>query len=370
MLDLHVLGTSSARPTKGRSVSGSYLSTQDGGLLVDCGEGMQERMMVHDRSLRAAGSMLRTRISRTRAILLTHGHLDHCWGVLPLLHTIDNDGRNEPLTIVGPSTSDAIEWAESNPGVSPPPEVDIAPGDLAVMFSWWQAHGGKKGAFRFPLEWILVPTDDQKARTVELPRLDSIVCTAVPTLHGVPSCAWHVATRQRPGRFNRELADSLSLDDAMISRLAGGEDVVLSDQRHRAADFRGEPRPGVSVLISGDTGAAVPAFADGSLPAPEALVHEATFLDVHADKALAYAHCTASDAAAHADSLGARTLFLTHYSSRLDSTAQSIEEAERTFSPTAALADGDIVSITSDGTVTHRLRTSDGWTDTEIAPAT
>ena len=49
MLELHVLGTSSARFAHGRAVSGSVVNTPGGTLLVDCGEGMQQRLIDHVR---------------------------------------------------------------------------------------------------------------------------------------------------------------------------------------------------------------------------------------------------------------------------------------------------------------------------------
>ena len=54
--------------------------------LIDCGEGMQKRIIDHNRRLKSSGSQHRTCLSRTRAIFLTHGHLDHTWGA-PLLQT-------------------------------------------------------------------------------------------------------------------------------------------------------------------------------------------------------------------------------------------------------------------------------------------
>ena len=111
MFELHVLGTSSARFAHGRSVSGSVLNTPGGMALIDCGEGMQKRIIDHNRNLKSSDSQHRTRLSRTRAIFLTHGHLDHTWGVLPLLQTLHLDGRHAPLVVMGPSTQAAIDWA-------------------------------------------------------------------------------------------------------------------------------------------------------------------------------------------------------------------------------------------------------------------
>jgi ribonuclease BN (tRNA processing enzyme) len=45
MMELHILGTASARPTSSRSVSGSVLSTEEGLIVIDAGEGFQVRYL-------------------------------------------------------------------------------------------------------------------------------------------------------------------------------------------------------------------------------------------------------------------------------------------------------------------------------------
>ncbi|MFL2493602.1 MAG: MBL fold metallo-hydrolase [Candidatus Thalassarchaeum sp.] len=102
MFALHVLGTSGSRPTATRSVSGNYLMTPHGGLVIDCGEGFQERLVRQDLRLKRSKAGKRAKASKVRAILLTHCHLDHCWGLIPFLHTMNLDGRTEPLTIIAP----------------------------------------------------------------------------------------------------------------------------------------------------------------------------------------------------------------------------------------------------------------------------
>ena len=42
-MELHILGTASARPTSTRSVSGSVFSCQEGLVVIDAGEGFQMR---------------------------------------------------------------------------------------------------------------------------------------------------------------------------------------------------------------------------------------------------------------------------------------------------------------------------------------
>ena len=45
-IEVHILGTSSARPTNIRQVSGSVVSCSDGLAVVDAGEGFQNRFLM------------------------------------------------------------------------------------------------------------------------------------------------------------------------------------------------------------------------------------------------------------------------------------------------------------------------------------
>ena len=204
MISLHVLGTSSAKPTKDRSVSGSFLNSPTGSFLIDCGEGMQQRIAAHDRWLRSIGSNERTKVSKLRAIYLTHAHLDHCWGVLPMLHSMDKDGRKSKLEIHGPTSIAALNWVKDRPGEVPDPDSGIYSGDLAIQFDWWKKHGGKNGAFQFDVEWILYPVDQIGVEGISISQEDKMSVHAYVTNHlDVPSIAYHFSTPDLPGKFDR-----------------------------------------------------------------------------------------------------------------------------------------------------------------------
>ena len=107
-MQIHILGTSSGRPAQGRSVSGSVIHTNKGAIVVDCGEGFQERLVSHNKKLKIKQSKFRIRVGKINTILLTHGHLDHTWGVLPFLKTLSLDGREKPLTVIAPTSHEII----------------------------------------------------------------------------------------------------------------------------------------------------------------------------------------------------------------------------------------------------------------------
>ncbi len=102
-MNLLFLGTSAGVPTKTRNVSGVALheSKGKGWYLVDCGEGTQHQV-------------LHTKLTfhSLKAILITHVHGDHCYGLPGILASAAMGGRTAPLPLVAPRVS--------KPGWKPP----------------------------------------------------------------------------------------------------------------------------------------------------------------------------------------------------------------------------------------------------------
>src|SRR5437899_10988739 len=91
MLSLTFLGTSAARPTVERNVSGLALVREGETLLFECGEGTQRQMMRY-----GVGFAL-------SEIFFTHFHADHFLGVIGLLRTLGLQAREEPIKLYGPN---------------------------------------------------------------------------------------------------------------------------------------------------------------------------------------------------------------------------------------------------------------------------
>ena len=93
------------------------------------------------------------------------------------------------------------------------------------------------------------------------------------------------------------------------------------------------------MVITGDTrpcAATIEASRDADL-----LIHEATFADDEAQRALETGHSTAREAAEVAHAAGARRLALTHISARYSLNAKELErEARQVFSESMVVKDG------------------------------
>jgi ribonuclease Z len=375
--DVHILGTASARPTPERAVSGSLVKGPEGIAVIDCGEGFQTRYAHQRRRLKAHGKGDALKPSNVNVLAFTHGHLDHTWGALPWLQSMDLEGRHQPLLVVAPTSSLAIECLIQG---TPFPD-EVPPADMARQYVMWFALGA--GSLGFPVHWVL--GDPVAHRWVEVDPVSNMVSmleampqpegwkrttlTPHPTSHTVPSCGWLVKHGSMPGTFDRERADELGLNTKQRARLARGEDVSEADGTLLEASwFRGEASSPISVLISGDTTSSPPAWPVSMQPT--LLVHEATYLNDQQDKAHEHMHSTAVGAVQTARAIGAKYLALTHYSNRIKHSDESKAEALAAADgwPLVALNDADRLVLNDAGHLTHLVWAEDGWRRANISP--
>jgi ribonuclease Z len=111
-----------------------------------------------------------------------------------------------------------------------------------------------------------------------------------------------------------------------------------------AATLVGRPRPGRTIVYTGDTRpcAATVEAARGA----DVLVHEATFADEEALRAAETGHSTAREAAAVAAEAGVRRLVLTHLSARYSRDTGDLDrEAKSQFAATTVAKDGLEVEV-------------------------
>jgi ribonuclease Z len=293
------LGTAAARPTVGRNVSSLVIQREGDVLVFDCGEGTQRQMMrfgtgfgFHD-------------------IFFTHLHADHFLGVIGLLRTLGLQAREEPMTLWTPRGTEATLRQAVELG------VERVPFEVRIQ----GVEAGEKIARGV---YDVVP---------------------FPAKHAGRALGYAVVEHDRLGRFNAQLVRDLGVPEGPLwGKLHHGQDVEVDGRTIRAADVVGEPRPGRKVVYTGDTR---PTLATREIAAgADLLIHEATFAQDEADRAVTTGHSTAREAAQVAADAGVLRLALTHFSPRYADDPRVLEREARAVYPEAVAAyDGLTIEV-------------------------
>ena len=296
-LAVRLLGTSASRPTVERNVASIALVREGETLLFDCGEGTQRQMMRYGVSFALAD------------LFFTHFHADHVIGVIGLMRTMSLQGRTETLRLWGPrGASRMLKRAE-----------DFGMDRLTFPLEVTELEPGQRIARR---DYAIVP---------------------FPVDHrGARSVGYALEEEDRKGRFNPELARELGVPEGPLwGEIHRGRAVVLDDGRViEPSVLVGAPRPGRRVVITGDTRPCA-ATIDAARGA-DLLIHESTFGDEEAARAIETGHSTAREAASVARDAGVGTLVLTHFSARYSRDAADLgKEARECF--------GGLVLVGRDG---------------------
>jgi ribonuclease Z len=299
-LALRFLGTSASRPTVERNVTALALIREGETMLFDCGEGTQRQMMRYGISFNLGD------------IFFTHWHADHVLGVVGLMRTMGLQGRTERLRLWGPRGA-------------------------ARMLRRWEGLGAERLGFTVDIEEL---EPGREIRRQEY----GIVPYAVD--HRGPSLGYALVEDERRGRFNPELARQMGIPEGPLwGQLHRGTTVTLPDGR--TVDPRvlvGPTRSGRRIVVSGDTRpcAATIEVAEGA----DVLVHEATFGDEEAPRAVETGHSTAREAAIVARTAGVRRLALTHFSARYSRETADLErEAKQEFPGVVLARDGMEIDV-------------------------
>jgi ribonuclease Z len=300
-LTLRFLGTSASRPTIERNVASIAVVRDGETFLFDCGEGTQRQMMRYGITFNIDD------------VFFTHFHIDHFLGIVGLLRTMSLQGRTQPLRAWGPRGA-------------------------AKILRRAELFGADRLAF---------PLDVRELNPgEEIPRKEYAVLAHELEHRGPPSIGYTISEFERRGRFNPTLARELGIPEGPLwGRIHRGEPVALPDGRVIPASVLvGPARRGRRIVITGDTrpcDATIIAAQDADL-----LVHEATFGDEEAERAVETGHSTAREAAGIAARAGVRRLILTHVSARYTRDVSDLErEAREIFAEAVVAKDGMEVEV-------------------------
>lgn len=292
-LTLRFLGTSASRPTVERGVSSIALVREGETLLFDCGEGTQRQMMRYGVSFSLAD------------VFFSHLHADHFLGLTGLLRTLALQGRVEPLHAWGPR-------------------------GCVKLLRRLETLGSDRSTF--PLEiHELAPGDSVR-------RVDYEIHAISADHRGAAALSWAIVEQERRGRFHPDRARDLGIPEGPLwGRIHKGEPITLEDGRViLPSELVGPTRQGRVIVLTGDTrptSATIEAATGADL-----LVHESTFGDEEAARAIETGHSTAREAATVAAAAGARKLVLTHLSARYTRDTSDLEREAREVFPNSIVA--------------------------------
>ena len=295
-LSIRLLGTSASRPTVERNVASVAIVREGETLLFDCGEGTQRQMMRYGISF------------SLEDVFFTHFHADHIIGVIGLMRTMSLQGRVDALRLWGPR------------------------GAIRMLK---RAEDFGMDRLSFALEIVELEPGDRIAR-----KEYAILPYAVDH-RGARALGYAIVEDERKGRFNPDLARELGIPEGPLwGAIHRGRAVTLDDGRViEPVALVGAPRAGRKVVLTGDTR---PCDATREMARDaDVLVHEATFGDEEAARAVETGHSTAREAAMIARDANVGTLLLTHFSARYSRDASELgKEARQCFERTIVGKDG------------------------------
>lgn len=292
-LEVVFLGTAASIPTVERALPSVVVKRENEILMFDCGEGVQRQMI-----------KARVGFHKKMKVFVTHMHGDHVLGLPGLLQTMSLLDRTRKLEVYGPVGIKAFIQ-----GIQQTVQF--------VLTFPVEIHEIKEGV-----------TCEEKDYQVQAAKTD----------HVIPSLAYALVERPRPGRFNPKKAKALGVPEGPLwSKLQHGENVrTPAGKVIKPEEVVGAPRPGRKIAYSGDTRPtrSLVKLAEKA----DVLIHEATFDDELLEKAQEDGHSTPTQAALTAKKAGVKRLILTHVSSRYKSAQSLIEQARKLF-PNADVAE-------------------------------
>lgn len=281
-----ILGTASALPFSDRNPSAQALSVHGRLLLLDCGEGTQQRIRQEHLSF-----------VKIEAVFISHIHGDHVFGLFGLLSTMSLYHRTADLHIYGPANL----------------------GPVLKFFMSFFGEGLGYGIVFHPIS--------AKEPVVVAGPSDTLPSEPEATAEEQPSS-------EMPKAFRHVRVTAFPLNHK-IECYGYRFDEVVEPRRNPW-----KPR---SYAYCSDT-APFPELAEW-VKGVDLLYHEATYPESFADKASQYFHSTTTQAARCALDAGAGKLLLGHYSSRIKDMDEYLEECRRVFPESVLANDGDVFEI-------------------------
>jgi len=300
-IKIYFLGTSSSCPTKNRSLTSVLLNYQGVNYLFDSPENVQQQIMRVNQS-----------IIKIDYLFITHMHGDHYFGIVGLLATMQLNQRDKDFNIYVPF------------------------GDKNQISNFISAS---KLQFNFKINIFEVKANYKL-------RLEKVIVTAIKLNHSIPSYGYNFKVIDKIGKFDKEKALKLNIPEGpLFRRLQEGKSIKLNGKvitSKQVMDYKFK-KVGKSISYLVDT--FVLPKATKEIIGSDVLIHEATFISEHKEKAKETLHSVSKDVGLFAKKAKVKKLYLVHISPRYLDGSGTLKEAKMNFKNSFCPTDLDVIEI-------------------------
>lgn len=296
-MELTILGSGSATPRLDRVPTAHLLEENNHYYLIDCGEGTQFQFLKY-----------KLKLSKIKAIFISHMHGDHFLGLPGLLSTMHLMGRKQPIYLFGPK------------GLKELIDLHFNLGNTWLNFEIIFKQNQQEN-------YDLIFDDEQ------------FDVFSFPLNHRISCNGYRFVQKVKSRNIISELISVYQLNHNEIRELKAGNDVQRPDGSiiyHQKVTTA--PKLPTSYAFCSDT-APFSSLVE-YVKNVDWLYHEATFLNDLKDKAINTFHSTTGNAAQIAKDAQVKNLIIGHYSARYDDVSQFKKEAEEIFKPVFIAFDG------------------------------
>ena len=299
---VYILGCGSALPTLRHSASSQVVEIRGKFFMIDCGEGTQMQLR-------------RTHVGFTKiqAILISHLHGDHCFGLIGLISTFGMLGRTAPLHIYAPKPLE--------------PMLD----SMVQMFC---------PNLEYSITFHAVDTSQQSVIYEDR----SMTIEAIPLEHRIPCCGYLFREKPTLPHIRRDMIDYYHIPISQINNIKQGADWTTAEgERIPHEKLTNPSAPPRSYAYCSDT-QYMPEL-HKMVKGVDLLYHESTYDHSLADRARLYHHSTSVEAATVAREAHAGKLVLGHYSARYQNEEGLLKEAQEIFPNTILSNEGLVIDV-------------------------
>jgi len=295
---IHILGTSSATPTKYRNPSAQVLNVRERLFLIDCGEGTQMQMRTYG-----------VKFQRINHVFISHLHGDHYLGLIGWISTLNLLGRTKDLHLYADLRLKKI--IQEHFTVS---EMSL---DFELIFH----------PLNFTTNELLYEDD-------------KLTIESFPLKHRIPCCGFVFKEKQSELNIKQSVIEEYNLTIEEIKKIKQGADFIDKKETLVLNKTLTEiPKKAYSYAYCSDT-----IYDESILPYVnhvDVLYHETTFAKNLQDLAKEKMHSTTVDAARIAKKAKVEQLLIGHFSARYKELDSLLQECKEVFPNTILLEEGE-----------------------------